>query len=581
MEDFDSLVDDSQSKSGPTSPNQTPDQSKPLMFDQLKDESSPKFDDLKDDTEKYSSTGQQALAAVEGLGQGIAGPLATGFETKILGVPSADIVGRQQANPITHGAGQAVGNVGVMLAAPELKIAQLGKIGSAAINGMIQMGVIQGGDEISKALLGKGDPLPAVAANIAESGAMGLLGGGLFGAVEKGTSKGLSVLENSKLGNKLTSFLAGFGHAAKYPNPIIATPETVISGFESLHQPSFELGKKAYGVLPGKIGRGAIDWLTAHATGDFGGYLSDKIIKSTGLEGTINKNVSKATGKYVGPALLKASTYGEPLNNIGGIVDHATALGRGAQKIERGVDAVFKSSGKQVLDFYHSEKDKEKLKDFIENGGVEEQIRNQANEQGSAQSYASGGEISQTDQTNPIANHFPEQNVLLNAAKGRVSGYLNSIRPIKNTRKLPFDSDAKDPNKEKDYDKALGLAINPLGILKDVSKGTLLPKHMSAFTKMYPELYSHLSKKLTERMAQGQINGDKKPPYKVRQALSLFLGSSLDSTLTPTGIQSAQSVFMRQRDQRNQASISKTSLNKMGQNSMTPEQGRMQRLNKS
>jgi hypothetical protein len=42
---------------------------------------------------------------------------------------------------------------------------------------------------------------------------------------------------------------------------------------------------------------------------------------------------------------------------------------------------------------------------------------------------------------------------------------------------------------------------------------------------------------------------EEKPSYKVRQGMSLFLGTPLDSTFTPSGIQAAQSTFMNKPQQ--------------------------------
>lgn len=134
----------------------------------------------------------------------------------------------------------------------------------------------------------------------------------------------------------------------------------------------------------------------------------------------------------------------------------------------------------------------------MEDGGVAQKIRDASLQQGQPQTYAKGGEVSsimQEHQSNPIADVYPEQNVLLNSAKARISGYLNSVRPHPNPTKLPYDSEQKDPQKEREYNKTLDLAANPLSILKHVKDGTLGPKQMAAFNAMYPDLHQHLSKK--------------------------------------------------------------------------------------
>src|ERR1019366_5705689 len=102
-QDFDSMPD------GPTT----------SFDDMVSDPANTPFDDMQDygASAKYSSTGQQIGAGLEGVAQGVAGPLATLAEQGLskLGVPGLtdeDIAGRQEANPITHGLGEAAGLIG-------------------------------------------------------------------------------------------------------------------------------------------------------------------------------------------------------------------------------------------------------------------------------------------------------------------------------------------------------------------------------------------------------------------------------------------------------------------------------------
>ncbi len=63
----------------------------------------------------FGSTGQQAITALEGIGQGLAGPLSTLAETKLLGVKPEDIAARAAANPWTHGIAEGAAIAGSML----------------------------------------------------------------------------------------------------------------------------------------------------------------------------------------------------------------------------------------------------------------------------------------------------------------------------------------------------------------------------------------------------------------------------------------------------------------------------------
>jgi hypothetical protein len=63
---------------------------------------------------------------------------------------------------------------------------------------------------------------------------------------------------------------------------------------------------------------------------------------------------------------------------------------------------------------------------------------------------------------------------------------------------------------------------------------------------MYPEVNHFVQKRLTDRITKAQLDNEK-PSYKVRQGLSMLLGTNLDSTLTPANMQAAQSVFAPQQ----------------------------------
>lgn len=177
MSDFDSLQDDSvaQASAQPQTPAQAP----------------LKFDDLQDDTGKHGTAGEMAKTFVEGAARGIAGPLATGYESMLLHNRPEQLA-RQEANPVTSAAGEMTGLVGGAIAAPEATLggalakvgeatklasatAGLGKIGSAAVGSAIENMVYQGQDEASKLLLK--DPGASAETAIASMGLAGLIGG--------------------------------------------------------------------------------------------------------------------------------------------------------------------------------------------------------------------------------------------------------------------------------------------------------------------------------------------------------------------------------------------------------------------
>lgn len=531
------------------------------------------------DTDKYSTPGQQALTVGEGLASGlVSAPVTLLAERGLnkLGVPGLsdeDIKGRQEANPIEHGVAEATGfgaglftggseaallaNVGERLAP-----AALGKIGGAAFRGLVEQMGYQGGDEISKAMLGQGDPNEPVSSALAHIGAAGLMGaatGGIFGGISTGASKGLQAVENAKLGTNAQSFLSGIGAASELKNQGINLTRKEALAFSKqiaesqgiehnpqafanavdLYQDGIPNLVKASGRTAADVVGGTIGGKLGGVPGAIAGYkLAEKTIAPV-VENLVNKGLSKSN-KYVLPAVLKVLGAGET-TGLWNVLDYATKMSKGAQDITRGVDCLFQGGSQQAMEF--SYKDKDKLKKYIEEGGVDQQLQNQLQGQdtsaGAAPQFAKGGHVEPvSNEVDPISTHFPEQASLLSTAKGRISGYLNSKRPLP-ANKLAFDKEHKDPIKEKTYDRALDIALQPLSVLHHIKEGTLQVEHMQHLIQMYPELHSHLSKKITEQIVKSQM-AEEKPAYKTRIGLSLFLGAPLDSTMTPASIQAAQ-----------------------------------------
>lgn len=245
MSEFDSLVDDSSATQAPA----------PNVGDSHQGVS---FDSLPDDNEKYGTLGQTAIAGLEGAAQGIAGPVATFAEHGILGVPKADILARQQANPITHGIGEAAGltaglmagtgEAAVMTKAGELATEALGignlakeaswgaKVGSSAVQQAAEMAVLQGSDEASKLLLK--DPEASSESAIANIGMAAALGGA-GGAFMTGAA---SPLWQATAGPKVEALLTGLREHLNGVGAVV--PEDIAKNIQTL------------GVEPSPIMRG-------------------------------------------------------------------------------------------------------------------------------------------------------------------------------------------------------------------------------------------------------------------------------------------------------------------------------------
>lgn len=545
-----------------------------------------------DDEKKYDSFGQQFLTGIEGAAQGLAGPLATLAETKLLGITPEDIKGRAKANPWTHGLVEA-GTFGASLLAPTgilgataktaaaftkvgvagklgsaaVKYAKLGEIGSTAIRAGIETASFAGADEITKAMLAQPNsdpeqPVGAALLHVGFSGIMGAATGGLFTLGEGLIGKGLEKLQNEKVVNAAHEFLFKMGSK---PDPL-------------------GLGKAVNETIT-DIAAGNVAMFVPSVPGKIASYPVIRKYLRPYVENITKKPIGKAN-EYIIDAFAKSIIANE-ISGLPNAVHYASQVAKGTLLAADKIEAIFKGVASPAIEPL-SDEVYNTVHDFIASGQVGRQMQNEQENQ-APQAFAEGGSVSpiSSNSSDKFASIFPEQNVLLNAAKGRVAGYLNQIRPLPNQSKLPFDPKPSETDKTKEYRKAVDLAANPLKILDHVNRGSLTPQDMKHFTQMYPEVYRFLSKGMTKRIIEAQLKGEK-PPYAKRQSMSLFLGTPLDSTLTPEALQAVQGVFAQKKaatqgaaSQRKGKRGSSSALVKTSQGFLTDDQARERRQQSS
>ncbi len=535
----------------------------------------------------YESFGQQAATVAEGAAQGVLGPIAPYVETK-LGVPAEDIAARERMNPTEHETSKFAGTAGALAAMPftpigiipevaegVAELANLGKYGSAIVKGALTSGAIQGSDEATKAILGQADPSDAVAARIAGGsaigGALSLLGVPIGNAADKAIEK----IAANKIGGKITSTMAGFYAAAKNANLPQEEKDlfdkTIAARYEQGAGPdggSFELYKKGQDLFNRFSDHGvkkALEWASPIIGSIFGGHESGfqgmaanvaaPYVLARAVSPFVQKLAGPASTKIVAPLTFKILSSDSTTGMLDAL-NHAAKMTKGFNMVGKVVDSLLRPGIAAEVGDYGSEKNRENLDEHIENGGYDQNVQKQIYDQNSSepQNYAKGGHVQKVDSVmagheEGLAQHYPEQNILLNAAKGRISNYLSSIRPQENTPKLAFDDAPDLTQQKKSYNKALDLANAPLGIMREIKEGTLEPDQVKHFKALHPEMDGLLQRKITERLVKAQTDGEK-PAYKIRQALSMYLGTDLSSEMSPASIQAAQSTFAVAAQQR-------------------------------
>jgi len=592
-QDFDSLKADMPSMS-----QQQPEDLTGQDFDKLqedlhedKDLSGEDFDSLKDDSLSSRETpSEKILTGLEGAAQGFAGPLATAAELGLskLGIPNIsaeDIAARQQANPWIHGIAEA-GGLGAGLASgvgeagliakgvgkilPEA-LPALGKLGSTALKAFISNAAITGGDQISQAMIGQGDPEHPVSSALVNAGIGGLLGGIFEG--------GMGAAKQLNLGSKATSFLAGMGAQAKGLEGEEAARAVNLFDRGLYDEKMFNLGKHLYDNA-----------LTTSAWGmaATGANALSKQVGELGywatpfLASAIKKPMSQL-GKYTVPTVTKWLSEGAA-GDLAPLLNYSKQISTGENLLNSSVNGLFKEGYKQSIPYLDqtpiTQEAMDKVDEWIKNGGIQQDIDNEMENQNLPPlqpGLAEGGMVDFNPKENkskpgifhdhPLANLYPEQNMLLASAKGRISNYLSNLRPQDNSPKLAFDPKPDQTQQKRSYERALKIAIDPLHVMGKAAKGMLEPEDILHFNGLYPEINNVLQQKLTNRITEAQLKGEK-PSYKMRQSLSLLTGSPLSSELKPQNILAAQATFSQTPSPQTQGAP-QASKNKRGTSTLT------------
>lgn len=481
-----------------------------------------------------NDSSEQLKAGLEGISQGLIGDLAKVVQVKTGISKLEDIERREKEYGTTHDIAKGAAFAGSMFAGPAKAITT--SVGSKILGNVLAATAYSMSDQTAKAFLGQpgGDVGSVVAGTLARGGLEGLI-------------------------NTATDGL--FSLAPKFAKPFVG--EKAVRVAENLMLDIAEKPvNRAITIAAAKNigGAGVLQ--------DIAEYKALKDWASPKIEKIIGKSLTKAN-QYVGDAILNVLAKTEFLG-IPAIMRFAERASHGLASPELPINALFKSGTHHVVD-KASESVVKEIEDWMESGGIEGEIQKSNN----SPAFAQGGEVQ--NQGRYFEKIYPAENIMINQAIGRVSGYLNNLRPSKIQTKLPFDRDPSQKQKEKSYKKAVELAANPMSILNGVNSGRLTTEDMAHFKSMWPEVYELLSKKMTERISKAQLDGEV-PTYSKRKAMSLFLGCDLDSTTSPIAIASVQGLYSMRKQQAIQAvQGSKKALAKSSSSYQTPEQSREKR----
>lgn len=227
------------------------------------------------------------------------------------------------------------------------------------------------------------------------------------------------------------------------------------------------------------------------------------------------------------------------------------AMRNGHKDIQKHIRGAFR--GEDYPKARDTQKARDAIHEWMQKGGIAADMQDEIYKHHAPQNFAEGGMAENHEGKgvtghHPIENEKPVHNMVMQAAKARISNYLNSLRPQEIVPKLPFDRKPDQSDQKKEYHRALHMAAHPLSIMDKIKHGNLHAQDILHFKSMHPELDTLLQKRLTEQMMQDQLDG-KKPKASVRQGLSTFMGTPLSSDSSPEIIQAAQAVFDMQAGQ--------------------------------
>lgn len=189
------------------------------------------------------------------------------------------------------------------------------------------------------------------------------------------------------------------------------------------------------------------------------------------------------------------------------------------------------------------------------------------------------------DVSGSLGHYMPGHSAELAAQSAQAVNYLESLKP-KPVQGAPLDLvSTVSKAQEAGYDRQLDIAQQPLLALQHTSSGTLQPQDVTTIQTVYPGLYQDMVSKLGERIIDAKTKGVAIPYYQ-RQTIGMFIGQPVDSTMTPTAIQtivknngsmSPQQKQQRAQENKKASGAELKQIDKVDSLYQTPDQERRER----
>lgn len=524
--------------------------------------------------DEHGSIGAQIGTALEGAAKTTTFGLSSGAEKYIgekLGIDALspeNQMAREEANPVAA----TIGSIGGLLSPTGLEGKIVGKAGKAlaekvlphAVEEGILKGVsrsavkyategalIQGGDEISKALLDA--PNQSLGSAISNMGLAAVLGGGL------GATGALAKAGVSKVANDVVERIRFHASEGKVPMAAVEAVETRApkAGLDPFTKQPVEYTPS----LKPEVKSG-IDPFTKEP------LLNTKVeptepVKLTEGHKMADKMIQEVLDKQKQLTAIGATVGG----SLGAAVGHATGIPH-LGKIGATLGGMFSSQlepvikkliGPLVEKGFNAEGAIRAIK-YVQEVVKGEKLTNYAIKSVLAGSTQFPDKILVTpDQREKLAQHIkqyqvnpeavtavpspdhylPAHTVALGSTIHAISTLLNTIDPNQGP-KAPLDRKPQLNSTQKaQYDRILDIAQQPLTVLKDIKDGSVTSHDVLTLKCIYPELYDTLKSKLMSEVVD-MTSKEEAIPFSKVMALSVFMQTPLESSLMPIAIAMAQ-----------------------------------------
>lgn len=323
---------------------------------------------------------------------------------------------------------------------------------------------------------------------------------------------------------------------AGLPAPIAMTPTAATDFALKKSSPGNTLGNWLYD-------KGASSLIGHAASGPIGAGLGSLVGHPVWGAIAGEKFLSPVISSIAKPMVENATNHAA----FKATIDYVSAVAKGERLLNDSTRNLFKGSAQVIPDHLYADSSKnEKLQKSLDHIQDPEKM---AQVGGSLDHY--------------LPDH--SSNAVFTASTAKQ--YLDAAKP-KPVKLGILDSEIE-PTKEQMalYDRKLSIAESPLSILPLIKNGTILPQDVQTLKTIYPAYYNKMSQEILHAMTE-HTEGKGNVPYDLRQSLSLFLGHPLDSTMIPSSMMAAQSVYInkaaQQQDPSQQGSKSKKNTSKLG-----------------